>query len=413
MAKVLISFVGAGPLISKGTSQNTVSIREYRKASYHLGEENLGEYPFMAAALSDYYDIDKIILIGTTHSMWEEVYRFYEEKNGKDVDEQVYCDLAEYCEAAKSDTPLSIPHRERVEQSLGKNAHVVLIKYGVTEEEINENTNIVLKIHDYLSTGDELIVDVTHSFRSLPLMIMNLLIYINNVSAKHVAISHIYYSMIEMSKEYGYAPVVDLKKILELNNWIMGANSFKKYGNADLIASLLKGVDSDASNKIKHFSDVMHLNHLFAISKEAQSLKVLLKREFSSQLPELIVKPVVKDFVKSFQNTEKSPALFQFKLAEWQYNHMNYAAALISLQESILTYACLITKHNCEDKDERNLVKDKIFKQAPLSEELKRVYSEITAMRNVVAHAADKDFSAAKIIDTIRKSLQIAGKYIN
>lgn len=345
--------------------------------------------------------------------MWEEVYRFYGEKNGKEVDEQVYCDLAEYCEDAKSDTPLCIPHKERVEQSLGKSAHVVLIKYGVTEEEINENTNIVLKIHDYLSTGDELIVDVTHSFRSLPLMIMNLLIYINNVSAKHVAISHIYYSMIEMSKEYGYAPVVDLKKILELNNWIMGANSFKKYGNADLIASLLNGVDSDASNKIKHFSDVMLLNHLFAISKETQSLQVLLKREFSSQLPELIVKPVVKDFVKRFQNTEKSPALFQFKLAEWQYNHMNYAAALISLQESILTYACLITKHNCEDKDERNLVKDKIFKQAPLSEELKRVYSEITAMRNVVAHAADKDFSAAKIIDTIRKSLQIAGKYIN
>lgn len=51
MAKVLISFIGTGPLVNKGTLGEEKSAREYRRASYHLGEENLGEYSFMAAAL--------------------------------------------------------------------------------------------------------------------------------------------------------------------------------------------------------------------------------------------------------------------------------------------------------------------------------------------------------------------------
>lgn len=413
MAKVLISFVGSGPLINKGANSSLMSAREYRKATYHLGDENLGEYPFMAAALSDYYDIEKIILIGTVHSMWEEVYRYYQEKKCQVIDEQVYCDIAEYCENATSESELSVPHIDQVELSLGANAHIALIKYGVNEAEINDNINIVLKLHELLATGDELIVDVTHSFRSLPILVMNLLLYINNVSTKNIKISHIYYGMIEMSREYGYAPIVDLMKVMELNKWIMGANSFKEYGNAYQISALLKGVDTDASTRLKHFSDVMNLNHLFAISQETQSVKTVLKKNIPSQLAEMIVKPVIKDFVKNFQKIDDDPAMFQLKLAEWQYKHMNYASALISLQESILTYACMVTKHNCEDKDDRNQVKDQIFKKNPLPEDLKKVYSEITAMRNVVAHALDKEFSAAKIIDTIRTSLLIAGKYIN
>ena len=53
MAKVLISFIGTGPLVSKGGSIEEKSARECRTASYHLGEENLSEYSFMAAALCE------------------------------------------------------------------------------------------------------------------------------------------------------------------------------------------------------------------------------------------------------------------------------------------------------------------------------------------------------------------------
>ena len=110
MAKVLISFIGTGPLVNKGTLGEEKSAREYRRASYHLGEENLGEYSFMAAALYETQNIDKVILVGTAHCMWEEVYRYFQEKNGGVVDEDVYCEIAEHCEAATSKSDLCIPH---------------------------------------------------------------------------------------------------------------------------------------------------------------------------------------------------------------------------------------------------------------------------------------------------------------
>ena len=167
------------------------------------------------------------------------------------------------------------------------------------------------------------------------------------------------------------------------------------------------------TKRLKHFSDVMNLNHLYGISQETQSLRALTKKDFSSQLPELIVKPVVGDFLRNFQNTENDPALFQYKLACWQYRHMNYTAALISLQESILTYVCLREKHNPFDKDERQLVKDRICNdQDFLPYELRGVYFAVTKNRNVVAHALESERSSGEIIDNLRKSLETVGKYI-
>lgn len=404
MAKVLISFIGTGPLVNKGTLGEEKSAREYRRASYHLGEENLGEYSFMAAALYETQNIDKVILIGTAHCMWEEVYRYFQEKNGGVVDEDVYCEIAEHCEATTSKSELYIPHAKEIEAAIGKDAHLALIRYGVNEEEINENINIILQLNQLLSTGDELIVDVTHSFRSLPITIMNLLLYLRNVSSKNIRISHIYYGMIEMSKEYGYAPIVDLKKILKLNDWIVGAMAFKQYGNAYQIAGLIQQEDTD----------VMNLNHLYAISQETQSLRALMKKDFDSMLPEMIVKPVVKDFLNNFKGTEQDPARFQYQLAQWQFKHMNYTAALISLQESILSYACQLAKHDPFDKDERQKIKDVICNDKEfIPFELRGVYFEITKNRNVVAHALESDFSSGKIIESLRTSLITAGKYIN
>ena len=414
MAKVLISFIGTGPLVNKGTLGEEKSAREYRRASYHLGEENLGEYSFMAAALYETQNIDKVILIGTAHCMWEEVYRYFQEKNGGVVDEDVYCEIAEHCEAATSKSELYIPHAKEIEAAIGKDAHLALIRYGVNEEEINENINIILQLNQLLSTGDELIVDVTHSFRSLPITIMNLLLYLRNVSSKNIKISHIYYGMIEMSKEYGYAPIVDLKKILKLNDWIVGAMAFKQYGNAYQIAGLIQQEDTDVTNRLKHFSDVMNLNHLYAISQETQSLRALMKKDFDSMLPEMIVKPVVKDFLNNFKGTEQDPARFQYQLAQWQFKHMNYTAALISLQESILSYACQLAKHDPLDKDERQKIKDVICNDKEfIPFELRGVYFEITKNRNVVAHALESNFSSGKIIESLRTSLITAGKYIN
>ena len=187
--KVLISFLGTGPLETKDPN------RTYKTANYHLGDTDLGKYPFVSAAMKKHYAIDKVLLVGTVHSMWEEVYRWYSLDKQMTIDDDVYLEIAETCEKSDHTSPLLIPHKVAIEEALGKGSKVILIKYGINEDEIKENINIILGLQQYLDEGDELIVDVTHSFRSLPLFMMNLIVYLQNVSSKRIKISHIKWLM--------------------------------------------------------------------------------------------------------------------------------------------------------------------------------------------------------------------------
>ena len=120
--------------------------------------------------------------------MWEEVYRYFTEKDGKQLDEDKYFEILEHCDKAGHSSSLDIPYKKLIERSIGKDAQIILIKYGITDEEIQENINTVLAIEEELNEKDELVVDITHSFRSLPILLMNLLIYLQTVSRKDIRI---------------------------------------------------------------------------------------------------------------------------------------------------------------------------------------------------------------------------------
>lgn len=416
MAKVLISFVGTG----KFQTHDMTATRDYQKTNYRLDGLDIGEFPFMAAGLMQHHHVDKVILIGTAHSMWEEVYRYFTELHGNVITDDTYWDtyreLADSCERATAKSPLDIPHKDEVEQAVG-NAHVVITRYGLDTKEIDENSNIILGIQQYLSNGDEVMVDITHSFRSLPIMIMNLLIYMQNVSRKNITITHIYYGMLEVFNENkkasatgeGFAPIIDLKNILTLNEWIIGAYSFSQYGNAYKISELLKGIDNDTASRLKSFSDEMNLNHLDAIEDEAGKLSSLKNKTYDSLLPEMIVKPVVADFLKEFGAVKNNHALFQYRLAKWHCEHMNYALSLICLQESIITHICQQEGDGKDwnSKDKRDEVK-KMNKTC-----LETDYNKITRLRNCVAHSIGTEKNARTMIRELQETLKRVGQVIS
>lgn len=407
MAKILISFVGTGPLKSEGSE------REYKTANYHLEENDLGEYPFVAAALSQYHKVDKVILVGTVHSMWEEVYRYFCEQNNQELDEDAFFKIAEHCSKATHESDLIIPHKDKIEKAIGNDSHIMLIRYGLNEKEITENISIILGLNELINTGDEIIVDVTHAFRSLPIFIMNLLLYLTNVSNKKPEISHIYYGMLEMQRSLPYAPIVDLKKILDLNKWIVGASAFKKYGNAYQISELVQDTDKDLGYRLKRFSDLLNLNHLDMIEKEVSGLQAMKNKIYNDPLAELTVKPVLNEFLKTFRTSKDNHALFQYKLAKWQYDNMNYALSLISLTEAIVTYACNLEKRDWNNRAERDCVKDSIYnRQSQLPNELSKCYKRIAKVRNSVAHSKQNKKSHITIINDLKEALEIAGKYI-
>lgn len=401
--KVLISFLGTGPLESKEK-------RIYKTVRYNIEGEDLGDFPFVTAALKKHYQIDRVLLIGTSHSMWEEVYRWFNEESGRVFDENVWLDIAEACEKANYQSELLIPHQEDVESAIGKESKAILIKYGINEQEIVENTNIILGLQQFLNNGDNLIVDITHSFRSLPMFMMNLLIYLRNVSQKGISISHIHYGMLEMSKELGFAPIIDLKSMMDVNDWITGAYSFCEYGNAYKISNLIESEDKSVSTLLEEFSNLMNLNHLYAIRSISQRLSAIKNKGYQTRLPELTINPIVESFINNFRVEGENHALFQLKVARWQLDHRKYAQAMLTINEAMITYVCEQNHIERDDFDNREFAK-LALKYHPqgrtlkCDRELKQIYKKLQPLRNSTAHSLETTKNVQNMLKVLSESV--------
>ena len=407
MSKVLISFLGTG-------SQTNGS---YRKAEYRItspidnATQMVYETSFVADALATHYGVDKIILIGTVKSMWDEVYYSFCTRNKVVVDGEYHEHLFETCQEAKYDSELKLPDIERLEAALGKDSHVVLVRYGLNEEELNFNIAQVLSVEQYLHSGDELIVDITHSFRSLPMLLMNTLIYLKNVSKKKINISHITYGMLDITRELGYTPVIDLKKVMDVNEWISASYSFMEFGNAYKIAGLLEADNSKSqANVLRDFSDVKNLNDIQAIENQVQRLKSVAKL---SPIAEITVRPVISNITHTLSNAE-SHSEFQFRLAYWHYSIHNYASAYITLVEAIITYVCEQEDLDYSNKDQRDIAKDILMKNKDYCE-LKQIYEPVNRNRKRIAHSiaySTEALNGSKMIKLLKDNLEKFGEIL-
>lgn len=401
---VLISFLGTGPLESKEK-------RIYKTIRYNIEGKDLGNFPFVAAALKKHYNIDKVLVIGTAHSMWEEVYRWFCEDSGKEFDENVWMDIAETCEKADYKSELTLPHCECLENAIGNNSKVVLIKYGINEKEIAENTNIILSLQQYLDKGDNLIVDITHSFRSLPMFLMNLLIYLRNVSQKSITISHIHYGMLEMYKELGYAPIIDLKSMMDVNDWITGAFSFSEYGNAYKISKLIESEDKSVSTLLEEFSNLMNLNHLHAIKNISQRLSSIKNKQYQTHLPALTITPIIEAFINEFSVEGNNHALFQLKVARWQLDHRKFAQSMLTINEAMITYVCEQNHLEQDNYDHRELAKMALryhpeAKVLKCNKELKQIYKKLQPLRNSTAHSLETTKNVLNMLKILEESVR-------
>lgn len=405
MKKVLVSFMGTGPN-NQGTSH-----RQYKEADYRFDDETQYKTSFVADALYKYYGIDKMILIGTPKSMWERVYEVFCDNRGIEKDEEYWLELAEHCDAANAKSALEIPQRERLEAVLGKDSHIALIHYGLNAKELQENASIILGLEQYLQKGDEVYLDITHSFRSLPLHLMNLLIYLKNVSPKQIKIVNILYGMLDVSQELGYTPVVNLSSVMDINEWVIGAYSFKQFGNGYKIAELMETQgEMNMATRLNKFSDLLNLNHLDSIRKQTQELSSI-KNERHGEIADRIIPGVVNGFLSFFPSSLRQ-STFQLRLAQWHHDHRNYSSAYIALVESIVTYVCEELGMAYDSEEDRGMAKRVLRRQeAALQLQLSNFstlsnsFKKVNKLRNSVAHSIETTSNYTQMIKTLKDTL--------
>ena len=410
MSKVLIAGIGGGKNKKTGT---------YQVANYKIDNEIYYEKTFIVSALEEHYKIDKTIFIGTTGSMWDNLYEFYCPK--EEYDEKYHIDLIETVDNSSKDDDIYKLDINKFNETFKGKILGIVTRYGMNELEIFENFNLIIQIQDQLKDGDEVYLDITHSFRSNAFWMFLVMNYLTDVEDKKITVKAITYGMLEAQKE-GVAPVVDLNAFYKILQWIKGANNFKNYGNSYLIEQNIE--NEKLSKKLRNFSDALNMNYIASLRQSINSLKKLEEDIENLDGPaKLIIPKVIKDFMDRFA-TEEKDYLFQAELAKWHFEQKRYAMAYININESIIGFIMdaldlpLLTGD--KKKDENKLAKDwlnmiisrhetnkiypnfKVDKDNQELHEYIKIFEHSRRVRNEIAHSIGGKDSAVNDINSLK-----------
>ena len=231
------------------------------------------------------------------------------------------------------------------------NLSSVKIPEGFSENEIWE---IFQKVFDEIEEESEIYFDITHAFRSIPMLVMVLINYAKLL--KNVTIKGIYYGAFEKlgpaylvkdkPVEERFAPVLDLVPFSQLQDWTNATQTFLKSGRVNDILNLLgEGEDID---KLQDFTGDIITNRGLEIldGRKVSDLKNYLKNFNPGIVPFKEIKNKINDKLKPFKQGSEDNG---FKAVEFCIEHGLIQQGITLLQESIVTKVMYITGERSKD----------------------------------------------------------------
>jgi len=311
----------------------------------------------------------------------------------------------------------------------GTQVRNIMIPAGKDENELWEMFNIIL---DCIDEGDEVILDITHSFRYIPMLTFVVLIYARVV--KKCKIKDIYYGAYEAAQN-GDAPIYVLIPYVTLFDWIIAVERYLSTGDADKLRELTKSEASKISAEIRKDIPSVEEVDKYLLFREPNALKLLAEsmHYFSEVIrtcrgPEITqaivnlkaniesvvvnaahekVKPLspIIDLVKSrFDMFHTSSDINNvIEAAKWCLEKRMYQQGFTILQEGLIAWACEQRALDKMDKNERKKINDvtNITDQPNLGPDdpymaVLKIISSMSATRNDINHAGWRK-DAAKI----------------
>ncbi|GGJ78904.1 hypothetical protein GCM10008939_23430 [Deinococcus aquiradiocola] len=128
------------------------------------------------------------------------------------------------------------------------NARLVEIPNGETDE---ENWDLFQIISETVPEGERVVFDVTHGFRSMPLVGVLTLAYLR--AARAVQVRHVLYGAFLADRSAGEAtPAFDLTPFVRLLDWAEAAGRFGETGDARKLTQLMMDVRSPLNAAARH-----------------------------------------------------------------------------------------------------------------------------------------------------------------
>jgi CRISPR-associated Csx2 family protein len=213
---------------------------------------------------------------------------------------------------------------------------------------------IFQKVNDCLDDGDSVIFDITHSFRSVPVVALISVSYLRIV--RQVKIEKLLYGAFEAkNQETNETPTFDLLPIVSLLDWTTATDQFLKTGNAEALASLLHSSHSQTeqlASNIKEIAQGLQLLRPMDVMKESAILPKRVKEAtsiISQSIPPFsaLLERVVEDYGKfslenpeDFINNSKESLLRQLDMIEWYVTKEQTVQALSLAREWLPSLLC-------------------------------------------------------------------------
>lgn len=212
-------------------------------------------------------------------------------------------------------------------------------------------------IFDELQDGDELYLDITNSFRYLPMLLVVLVNYAKLL--KNVKVKAIFYGNYEArDKESNIAPIMDLLPLSVLQDWTLAASDYLRYGQVEKLFELsessllpiLRNTETRTKDAEKLRSFVKTLKEMveerttcrgYAIvgSKNVRKLKCTASEIQKVTIVQL--RPIFEKIKQSLNDFDaKENVLNCIKAAKWCCANKLYQQATTMLEEGLGTFLC-------------------------------------------------------------------------
>ena len=409
MSNVLLTSIGTGSYNRENKS------KIYSEATYVMEnkkEEVVSAYIY--DALIEYRSIDKIIFIGTAGSNWHMMYEHLYEDASKitpvlerndDYAEQLL-ELYETKTHPSMDVKEVKEKLQKLKETMGDTClDIIVLHYGITEEEMNDNFNLLAEAKKYICDEDKLSFDMTHSFRSLAFYELLALNYFKLSMKNSDSIDFISYGMFDY-KDYNdnKSPIIDQSPILRLLEWTKAADEYKRFGTTYLIDELVNkedmmyGIHKEAAKALGRLGDVVTSNNLKEIRNMVSNCHKIVERGTTgNHAIDFIFKDIDDRFGVALRNGDKQEDKIRLyiKVALWHMEKKRYIASAITIVETMLTYCDEITGILEEKDDEKKKLRTALNSRyarsikEPVFREFADIYNKVRDFRNKLCHALD------------------------
>lgn len=359
----------------------------------NMDDENQSVQEFVQlATIAKYRDAfkedgSKITICVTEHGSYEANYldREYTEKDN--ASRWVYHGKKEVM-AGKLKKGLRTQFCEQFPE-LKEKLECLVIPSGNNNEEIWE---IFDRIFSGINENDEIIFDITHGFRSLPMLFMTIINYAKVL--KNCKLVGIHYGAFEASKIVGdrkLVPLMNLTVFNEIIDWSFAAQVFMKYGNAEMMQTVFaEKFNSIPNSEKKDWRGVKNtIDSAVALSDAIQTARGVKAEDIGVKSKNFEVSIMsayqsfdgwandeknekireIKPLVPLFEKASKEYEVFNkddnyeiaFSVVEWCIKNGMIQQGYTALEEGIKTYFCAYYGLNQVNETDRDIVVGRSF----------------------------------------------------